>query len=170
MKILAFDLATNTGWVAGDGSRDPVFGHFRLPATGNDVGRFLCEARAFFAVLIDRFAPDVVIFEMPIMGLVMTPAVSRKLHGLAGVLEMLCHDRGIDCREVPPATAKKRLTGSGRAKKPQMILAGRALGLAIETEDEADALACWLCGVEHYSDHWPAWAERLKRGEDGFLD
>ena len=168
-NILAFDLATNTGWVAGDGARVPEIGHFRLPATGSDVGRFLCEGRTYFKILIARFQPDMIGFEMPIMGMVMTPAVSRKLHGLAGVLEMCCRDHGIECREVPPATAKKRLTGSGRAKKPAMILAARRLGLPVETEDEADGAAVWLVMIEHYSENWPAWAERLKRADDGLL-
>jgi len=168
--ILAFDLATNTGWCAGRGETDPVVGHFRLRPTGDDVGRFLIEGRDYFTILMRRFSPDVCLFEAPILGSVVTTAVTRKLHGLAGMLEVVCADSGVRCVEVHPGTAKKRLTGSGRAKKPQMILAGRALGLAIETEDEADALACWLCGVEHYSPHWPAWAERLRRADDGFLD
>jgi len=162
MNLLAFDLATNTGWAAGDGSKLPVIGHFRLPATGHDVGRFLITARDFYGVLITRFNPDLVLFEMPVLGTVVTVAVTRKLHGMAGQLEVVCHDRGVPCREVAPATAKKQLTGSGRAKKPQMIIAARSLGLKIETEDEADAVAVWLCGVRHYSpDLWAEWDQKL---------
>lgn len=161
-RLLAFDLATNTGWAAGDGTKLPVVGHFRLPATGHDVGRFLVSARDYYGVLISRFQPDVVLFEMPILGTVVTVAVTRKLHGIAGQLEVICLDRGVPCREVAPSTAKKRLTGSGRAKKPEMIHAARRLGIDIETEDEADAVAVWLCGVHHYSpDLWPEWDRRL---------
>lgn len=164
MKVLAFDLATNTGWVAGDGASRPVVGHFRLPQTGNDVGAFLCAARDYFGVLIDRFQPDAIVFEAPIL-----PAqgvkldTTRKLHGMSGMLEVVCRDRGVPCSEVANSTAKKRLTGSGRAKKPDMLQAARRLGLTIETEDEADALAVWLCAVQHYNPAtWPMWEARLK--------
>lgn len=163
MKILAFDLATNSGWVAGDGSIKPVVGHFRLPPTGHDVGAFLCGARDYYNALIDRFQPDVVLFEMPVLGAVVTVAVTRKLHGMAGMLEVVCRDRGVPCYEVSPATAKKRLTGSGRARKADMLQAARRLGLTIETEDEADAVAVWLCGIHYYAPAlWPRWEARLR--------
>lgn len=156
--LLGFDLATNTGWTAGDGEALPVVGHYRL-RTG-DVGPFLHEARSYYRILLDRFRPDAVYFECPLLGAVVTLAVTRKLHGLAGVLELECLDRGIDCCEVPAARAKKMLTGNGHAKKPEMVRAARDMGLTIETEDEADSAAVWLCGLHEQS---PRLASRWDR-------
>lgn len=167
--LIGFDNASRVGWCAGDGSRTPAFGSFQLPVTGKDnVGAFLLEARAFYRILLDRFQPSVVVMEAPIRT-THTDGTTLKLHGLCCVLEMECVERGITPKQVYPVTSKKRLAGHGHAKKPAMILAARGVGVPVENADEADAVAAWLCGIEHYSDHWPAWAERLRRAEDGFL-
>lgn len=167
--LIGFDLATQVGWCAGDGSRLPVVDSFVLPSTGSNVGRYLLDARAYFRILLDRFQPSLVIMEAPIRTN-RTDGTTIKLHGLGCVLEMECEERGIEPKQVYPVTSKKRLAGHGHAKKPAMILAARNLGLPVKNADEADAVGAWLCGVEHYSEHWPAWAERLRRAEDGFLD
>lgn len=39
--ILALDLATTTGWCAGDGSELPVLGTLKMPSTKEEVGPFL---------------------------------------------------------------------------------------------------------------------------------
>jgi Holliday junction resolvasome RuvABC endonuclease subunit len=165
--LMGFDNASRVGWCAGDASRLPAFGSFQLPVTGKDVGTYLLEARAFYRILLDRFRPGVCVYEAPVR--VENQALQVKLHGLPGILEMECVERGIPVVMAYPATLKKALAGHGGAKKPAMMLAARRLGLAVENHDEADAVAAWLVGVEHYSPRWPDWSARLKRADDGFL-
>ncbi|MGI9494050.1 MAG: hypothetical protein ACR2QF_16785, partial [Geminicoccaceae bacterium] len=57
------------------------------------------------------------------------------------------------CLILSPPTIKKHVTGSGKAKKPEVRTAIRAKGYAVETDDEADAVAALLtamtqCGVD----------------------
>ena len=159
--VLGFDNASRVGWCAGDASRLPAFGSFQLPVTGKDVGTYLLEARAFYRILLDRFRPGVVVYEAPVR--VENAALQVKLHGLPGILEMECVERGIRVAMAYPATLKKALAGHGQAKKPAMIVAARRLGVDVQNHDEADAVAAWLVGVEHYSSRWPEWEERLRR-------
>ncbi len=163
--LIGFDLATQVGWAAGDGTRPPVVDSFLLPATGADVGRYLLDARSYFRILLDRFRPAHCIAEAPIRTN-RTDGTTIKLHGLGCVLEMECVERGIKLNQIYPSTGKKMLAGHGHAKKPAMIMAARRLVPSVKNADEADALASWLCGVHHYSpDLWPAWERRL-RGAD----
>lgn len=76
---------------------------------------------------------------------------TRKLQGLAILAEMVATRRNLECREVHLQTAKKELSGSGRAEKPDMMVAARRCGLAPRSFDEADAFAVWLVGVRHYA-------------------
>lgn len=160
--IIGFDLATNVGWCSGDGSRLPAVDSFRLPSTGSDVGSYLLEARGYFRALLDRFQPEHIVYEAPVR--VENQALQIKLHGLPGILEMECVERGITPAMVYPSTIKARLAGHGHAKKPAMILAANNfLGRRVKTHDEADALGAWLCGVHHYAPAlWPRWEARLR--------
>lgn len=168
--LIGFDLATQVGWCAGDGSRSPVVDSFRLKATGNDVGAYLLEAREYYRILLNRFRPAACIYEAPVTMPNQTPEVTTKLHALPGVLEMECVEAGVPVTKVYPVTIKKRVTGSGGSPKPLVFARVKALGLDPKNKDEADAVGAWLCGVAHYSEHWPKWADRLRRAEDGFLD
>lgn len=182
--IIAYDLATSTGFCMGDGSGRPRVGALRGPSTGDDVGEFLAWFRDYFvgtigdAAVRSRTAGTrlLVVFEAPILMSTQNINVTRKLQGLSGVLEMVCHDAKrvglpVDVREVNIKTAKKELTGNGNAEKGDMVLAARAAGIEIssgkEGEDEADAFGIWLTAIRyHRSEHLPKWEALIhsKRG------
>jgi hypothetical protein len=167
--LLALDIATNTGACWGRGDELPALCSFRLPSTGEDVGRFLCAYEDQLRGLIGQVEPTRIIFEAPVLPRAkfnkttkrveggVSLMTTRKLQGLAGVTEMVAHREGLDCREVQPAEAKQALTGKGNAKKPEMVRACRAFGLDPKTyfadgdlaSDEADAFGVWLCIVRH---------------------
>ncbi len=155
MIVWALDLATNTGECWGEPGASPSLGHNRLPSTGDDVGRFLSEFRKWFMGRLDEVCPTLVSFEAPILPAATSMSTVRKLNGLAGVTEMLCHEEGIECCEATTTAVKKALTGSGGAKKWQMVEACRAYGLGPHTynsegreaSDEADAFGVWLATV-----------------------
>jgi Holliday junction resolvasome RuvABC endonuclease subunit len=145
--ILAFDLATTTGYCYGAPPDRPHFGHFRLPKTGSDVGRFLIAAEQALGEIIAVANPTLVVFEAPILVKVGQLATLRKLYGLAGMLEVVASRRGVEVAEVSTTTVKKALTGSGRADKSDMIRAAQALGFDTRLQDEADAIGVWVCAA-----------------------
>lgn len=199
--ILAFDLATCTGWCEGAGDTLPQLGHVRMPDTKEEVGPFLdfffrwadrkvCElleelehghADDVGIVAVDATAL-VVVFEAPLLPKAKiddrghlrqaptTIATTRKLQGLAGVLEMVCYRRRVKCREAHLQTVKKELAGNGRADKADMMAAAKRCGLAPKVEDEADAFGVWIVGMRAYARHFgPIWDRRLYSPAGGFL-
>ena len=167
--LVALDLATQTGicFGAADTGEVPTLDHFRLPSTGDDVGRFLAAFEDQINTLIDRAAPTLIVFEAPVLPRAkFNPATkkveggvsiitTRKLQGLAGELERIAFRQGIEIAEIQPAQVKQALTGKGNAKKPAMVAACRAFGLEPYTythqgedaSDEADAFGVWLCAL-----------------------
>lgn len=149
MTFLALDLATSTGFCIGaaDTGEVPTLGHVRMPSTGPDVGQFLCAWQDWLEPKVREVGPTLVIFEAPILPAQTQMATTRKLQGMAGVTEMVCHRAGIEVAEVATSQVKKSLTGSGRADKADMIAAARHYGFDPQTSDEADAFGIWLCAL-----------------------
>lgn len=146
---LGLDLATQTGFCFGpaDTGEVPTLGHVRMPSTGPDVGRFLCAWQDWLEPKVREVGPTLVIFEAPILPAQTQMATTRKLQGMAGVTEMVCHRAGIEVAEVATSQVKKALTGNGRAEKADMIDAARHYGFDPQTSDEADAFGIWLCAL-----------------------
>lgn len=163
--LLGLDIATMTGFCHGRGDCLPVIGSFRLGQHGQDIGAFLSEFEIVLARLLTEVEPEVVVFEAPAPSPKNPPITTRKLQGLAGLAEMVCHRRNIPIYEAAPATVKKALAGHGHAKKDAMVAACRAYGLTpktyvrdgLEASDEADAFGVWLCAVRRFR---PEQAER----------
>lgn len=147
--FLALDLATCTGFCFGqpDTGELPEIGHVRLPSTGEDVGSFLVAFEEWLTAKIREVEPALLLFEAPILASSATPHVTRKLHALAGITEMVAIRDSVECCEVYPVTVKKALTGSGKADKDQMVQAARAYSLNPANADEADAFGLWLHAV-----------------------
>jgi Holliday junction resolvasome RuvABC endonuclease subunit len=154
---LALDLATETGFCVGaaDTGEVPTLGHVRMPSTGPDVGQFLAAWQDWLDAKVCEVEPTLIIFEAPILPSETQMSTTRKLQGLAGVTEMVCHRAGIEVAELTTSTVKKGLTGNGRASKSDMVRACRAYGFnphtyikkGEESSDEADAFGIWLCAL-----------------------
>lgn len=163
--ILAFDCATATGWCAGDGSTVPILGSVTMP-TQVEIGPFLDFWHRWVNRHLAEIAPSVVIFEAPFMHANMNGHTTRKLVGLAGVLEMACCAAKIPCEETSPSHVKKVLTGSGKSEKPDMMRVARKCGLTPKSFDEADAFGVWLAGVHvHAKQHQGDWDKKLYSGK-----
>jgi crossover junction endodeoxyribonuclease RuvC len=149
MTALALDLATCTGFCHGpaDTGEVPTLGHVLLPKTGEDVGRFLIAWEEWLTAKVRELEPSLIIFEAPILAGMATPHVTRKLHALPGVTEMVAVRAGVECAELYPVTVKKALTGSGHADKAEMVRACRAYGFNPKNSDEADAFGLWLAAL-----------------------
>lgn len=187
--IVGLDLATSTGFAIGGGASLPRVAALRMPSTGDDVGAFLCFFRGWlFPTLRDlgekaKAEGDVVhvVFEAPLLlnQDATNIATTRKLQGLAGVVEMIVTDlsgMGLPVRayEVTLSTVKKALTGTGRAEKGDMVLAARAAGVRLspgkEGEDEADAFGVWIVAVRNYEpQHAARWDHVGRKNGEGTL-
>lgn len=144
--ILTLDLATCTGFCFGSaetGAR-PTIGHVDLPKTGSNVGSYLISYENWLVGKLAEVEPLLIVFEAPILMGRDSSAVTRKLHALPGITEVVAIRAGIECAEVNLASIKKALTGKGNAKKPEMVAACRAYGFDPKTTDEADAFGLWL--------------------------
>jgi hypothetical protein len=148
MLICFFDLATNSGWAAGDGDCEPESGVIHLPKTGDDLGSFMVNADYQFGLALDNIRPSLIGYESPIF---MNPrktkiAILRKLYSLASKLEELAVRRGIKICEAQNGEIRRHFLGAGypvnsdRAK--QLVYDRcRTMGWAPENFDASDALA-----------------------------
>lgn len=164
--LLSLDLATCTGFCFGspEAVSLPTVGHINLPRTGEDVGSFLIAFEEWLSAKVAEVEPSLILFEAPILAARATPSVTRKLHALAGLTEMVALKAKVECCEAYPVTIKKALTGNGRATKDDMVRAACAYGLPVTLSDEADAFGLWLHAVRlRHSSHAWRW-EALMRG------
>lgn len=157
-RVLALDLATRTGVCSGEPDEVPELSNHVLPSTGADVGRFLEAALIWATDTLVRERPGIVVFEAPILPQTAALPTVRKLHGLAGVVEMAAYRAGIECAELQPSVVKKHLTGRGNAKKPEMVAACQHYGFNPQCDDEADAWGVWLTTLRlrfpQYASRW----------------
>lgn len=164
-RLLTLDLATNSGFCVGaPDNPNPDFGNFKIPPTGDDVGRFGVIFHDWLTNLIDWHQPDFVVFEMPILPKQTNLMTVRKLTGLAMLTEMECRRRKLPVREARASSVKKFFTGSGKAGKLDTMAICRRYGWNVKTDDEADACALWAYSVSLYA---PEYAERFALGPIG---
>lgn len=146
--ILTLDLATNSGFCIGPpDATHPKFGHFTIPPTGDDVGRFGITFDDWLAGVFDFNNVGLCVFEMPILPAQTQLMTVRKLTGLAMLTEMQCRRRNIKCREARASSVKKHFAGSGKAKKVDTMDVCRKYGWRVTDDDEADACALWAYSV-----------------------
>lgn len=147
-NILSLDLASLLGWASGLPDSRPGFGSHQLPSTGDNVGRYIDAFDQWLQPMLDIEAPALVIYEAPSIFMKTTPATVEKLVGLATHTQLACHRRGIRARSANPSQVKKFWTGSGKAKKEDMMAAARRCGFKIRDDNEADAVAIWHWAIE----------------------
>jgi hypothetical protein len=185
--IIGWDLAPRKcGWCAGDGASVPLAGGFRLPGIGDNIGQLLDELKQQVDVIHNRFDPDVVMFESPILPSGHGPAVMGSLDqrrvqmSQSAFLEWLVLDRArrlgrhIICEEADVYEVKYALTGRKRPgktsqeQKDAMVAAALKIGVSLPIhkidgrEDAADAVGAWLVGVRYHAKKYlPEWDRRV---------
>lgn len=141
--IAGLDMATSTGWSL---LRSPgagiEFGHKPFHG-GNDgvVGQNLHDWLEAFAAINNPatvYAEDVFL----------RGHSTIRLCGFRMLLNMTAARHGFLVRFVEPRRLKKHFTGNGNADKNQMIARCRELGLHPENDDEADAIALLMFGLD----------------------
>lgn len=157
--LLALDLATHLGWALGSPDMNrPTWGSFKLPSTGENVGRFVIAFDEWLTNLVDAAPIDQIVMEASILPDNTQRSTLLKLYGLAIKCEELGERRGIDVSEVRMQSWRKHFIG--RAIAPTSIKgadrrrwikracmdACRARGWDVEDDNAADAL-----GILDYS-------------------
>lgn len=166
MRILALDVATNTGICVGDAGAAPRAWTINL-GEAPDIGRRLSkadqerlQARRFNNALvmahglIVRNEPDLIVIEAPIGG----KEANAYLIKLVGIIEAVAANNGIRSIPAHESTVRKHFLGKSfrtsdfpTLQKPAAKIAikrlvearCRLLGWEPETLDEADAMAIW---------------------------
>lgn len=155
--MLAFDLATTTGWAFDGPVRGvPEFGAFRVPAPDGDnqlgfeLGRSFLRFEEKMTELIWRARPETIAFEAPLtlvhggQSSVKTNANTvRMLFGLAAITELVAARLKINTYEANVMSIKKGFAGSGRADKAAMMARCRQLGWMVTEHNAADACGLW---------------------------
>lgn len=142
--VLFLDLALHTGWACDDphDAARPMTGIATLPEpVDGRCGHTLSIFEAWCVAMVERVQPVRVAYEAPVL----LPRESNfVLIALAGVVEMVCHRHGIPYRKLYNATIKKAFTGSGKAKKIDIIVECERRGWVVGCDDNrADAAAGW---------------------------
>jgi hypothetical protein len=152
-RLLALDIATDTGWCAGAIDQgEPGFGNFKL-AAGEALPNTLITFGDWLTKLCVLHQPQLVLIEEP-----PNPAWSgrtnyqtlRKLMALAAKAEEICARRKIECREVSVGRWRMALGCPKRVSgiKPYPVFAQLAArGFDVNNHNAADAVGLWLFGV-----------------------
>jgi len=156
VRLLALDISTHVGFIlfAGPGRLAQRDTHHLKPGT---MGSRLVAFHDWLNAFVPSLRLDVLAFEEPIRGVpgrsfvyASTMDTQKLLQGLAAVAELVAARHGVPrIIEVPTSTAKKKLAGNGRAKKPGMIAAAVRMGVNVADEHQADALAVALVAYEY---------------------
>lgn len=150
-RILALDIATQTGWAYGVPGEVPRAGTIRFASPGSSCGAAGCGMMRWFADFLRVNPVDRLYFEAPFdprhMGNKTNMATARLLLGLAFHIEALATAKGIPViRETDVADVRKHFLGKnprGDEGKPQVQRQCRTLGWKFDSPDAADALAVW---------------------------
>ncbi len=148
MKILALDTATKTGWaICRDGKIFESGVQDFSKKRGESNGIMFLRFRNWLGAMMD-LKPDVVAYERPHhRG---GPATEIAVN-LAGRVQEVASEKGIEYGIVQTTTLKKWATGMGNASKEEMMVeAGKHLGRTPIDDNEADAVLIALWAWEEY--------------------
>lgn len=141
-KLLALDLATETGFAVGSPDGEPTYGSFRIFDVG--IGAFLDAFETWLTKQVRDYQPGLVVFEAPILKKEGTQiSTVRKLTSLAGITEMVCHRSETQVLEAHLQSVKKYFSGKGNATKEDMIQSAHRWGWPTDNHNQADALGIW---------------------------
>ncbi len=100
-----------------------------------------------FLALVDQWSPKICVLEQAFLGKNVQSAL--KLGQVRGAFMAAAYQKGVHVIEMTPSHIKKTITGNGRATKPDVCLALKALcgfDRGHLSFDASDALAIAICG------------------------
>ena len=145
VNILALDLGTKTGYALR--RRDGRVQHGTVnftPRKGWSEGQKWVRYRAWLASIMRDEQIHRVAYELVIRHEVKGRPLWDAAHAYGAfqaITHMVCDSFNVDAIGVNLATVKKSFTGSGRAKKEDMMVQAKARGFKVVDDNDADALA-----------------------------
>lgn len=139
---LALDTATDTGWAMKVGSTlHSGVQNFQHDAKRESPGMRFLRFSSWLRNMIHEHGVTEVVYEQPHQrgGAATTVAM-----GLVTHLMSVCADLNVEHRAVHSGTLKKWATGSGNAKKPDMVKAAQEHAPHVTDDNEADAILLLL--------------------------
>ena len=139
LSVLALDLATHTGYALASGV-ELRSGFITLDRGGRRVRVSRQQRVARLWKRLTKLKVDVLVLETPQH--FRSIAAAEIAFGLYAVANLYADQLGIEVFGVQPTRLKRWATGSGAAKKLEMVTAARAMFPAprIYSNDQADAL------------------------------
>lgn len=169
--IVGLDLATRRcGWTAGTGETRPYAGAWLYDHVGEDLGELLDLLDRDLCKLEETHGtPRVIMYEAPLLLPYDTLLKLRKIYSMGAFVEWWARRRGVRVQEADPKALKRRLCGTAKADKKEMVRMAVKLGINLPDgpgkEDAADSFAAWLVGIEHHAKQYlPMWDQALYGG------
>ncbi|MBZ5605596.1 MAG: crossover junction endodeoxyribonuclease RuvC [Acidobacteriia bacterium] len=152
MRVLGIDCGTErTGWgvIDSDGRRHSVLDHGVIATAARDpLAARLAEIAVGLRRVIVAHVPEAAAVEEVFYAQNVKTAL--KLAHVRGVALLAIAEAGVALGEYSPLEVKSSVVGYGRAEKHQVQLMVKSLtGVAIESEDAADAIAVAICHATH---------------------
>lgn len=136
-KILALDIATNTGWKTGTAS-----GVWNLkPNRGESEGMRVVRFKSKVREIVELEEINLISYERPAG---MHKSSIMVASEMVGVLKDFCIEKNITLACYSATEIKKFATGRGNANKEAMIKAARDRGYLPKDDNEADAIFLYL--------------------------
>lgn len=137
-RVLSFDPASETGWAFIEESQQNTFhyGSFKIPPKTKSQSGWLFYKK-MISFLVQKHKPTEVVVERSVIHHVGATIHHAKLICL---IELVCQENKIPYFEVSPNEVKKKFTGNGAAKKPEMIEAARDFTYNGDNHNIADAI------------------------------
>ncbi len=137
--ILALDISLNVGWALGT-EGNLTFGTRTFQAYSHNPALCGRHFRRWMMEFVTEHEPTDIIIERPFF----RGVNSWLLSGLAWEVWRVAELRNLPMKDYHATSIKKHVTGSGRAKKPEVMKAIRERGYKITNDHEADAVGLLL--------------------------
>ena len=144
--VLAFDIATTSGWAVTDKGGGPAWGHFGIESDSdeNNNGRALYHFRREVYRLIDKYKPTVLAWEMPIPASKHTAAYDEYVKGGIGILRCFAFELDLQTLPCDLKSVRRHFIGGNPADAKQQVWHRcKVLGYDCKNDDESDAIATW---------------------------
>lgn len=146
--ILAFDLATNTGFAFSENGKRVFSGSINLKYhKKDDRPMVLSHGLYVYETLIRKMNPEQIIYEKPFH----RGSGSTLLYGLAGILEAIAGKYKKPITDIHASSVRKTLLNNGATNKEDIQEYLRNLKIPFKTHDEADAISVLLSQFYSFS-------------------
>lgn len=143
MTVLALDLATEMGYALNraDGRIESGSVKFNPKAKEGEGMRWVLFKRWLVEKKAENERLERITYELVVGGVPGQVYAAQIYGGFVAIVQSFCEHHQLAYNGIHVGTIKKRWTGNGAARKPDMVARCRALGFNITNHNEADAIA-----------------------------